>query len=342
MSRDGAAPRLTNVPRTLALVLFVSAAAAQVPRVGDINYYGLRKLTPEKISSEIHLKSGDRLPGSKGDLEQAVADVPGVLLARVEAVCCEGSRVTLFIGVEEKGGPHFALHSPPSGEATLPQDLVDSYHEYLNAVKRAAGKSDTAEDLSTGHPILADPKARGYQEQFARFAAAHLDLLRQVLRDGPEPEQRAIAATVIGYAPNKRDVIADLQFAIEDPDDAVRTNAMHALAAIAVLARKQPKLGITISPTWFVEALHSVVLSDRMEAVRALTILTDQDNRAALDLMRERALPDLVEMARWQTLQYALPPFILVGRIAGLPDARIQELWKSGQRESVIEKALGR
>ena len=41
-------------------------------------------------------------------------------------------------------------------------------------------------------------------------------------------------------------------------------------------------------------------------------------SQAALDLLRERALADLAEMARWPTLRYALPPFLLMGRIAGL------------------------
>ena len=58
--------------------------------------------------------------------------------------------------------------------------------------------------------------------------------------------------------------------------------------------------------------------------------------------MRQRALPDLVEMARWKTLRYALPPFLLVGRIAGLPDQEIHRYWQNGDRQPVIEKALAR
>ncbi len=32
--------------------------------------------------------------------------------------------------------------------------------------------------------------------------------------------------------------------------------------------------------------------------------------------------------------------FLLVGRIAGLPDPAIYQAWKSGEREKVIERAL--
>jgi hypothetical protein len=40
----------------------VSAAGAQTPRVGDINFYGLRKVAAERILSALELKSGDPLP----------------------------------------------------------------------------------------------------------------------------------------------------------------------------------------------------------------------------------------------------------------------------------------
>jgi hypothetical protein len=319
------------VTRALAVLALATAAAAQTPRIAAINFYGLHRIPAEKILGNIKLHAGDHLPASKGDIEEAIERIPGVVTAHVEAACCEGTEAALFIGIEERGAPHFALRSAPSGDAMLPATLADSYHEYLSALGRAAAR---------GNAAAADAQARAYQEQFAAFAATNLQTLRDVLRNSAEPEQRAIAATVLGYYPNKRDVVNDLQYAIDDPDESVRANAMHALTAIAVLARKQPSLEIRIAPTWFVEALHSVVLSDRMESVRALTVLTDKENRAALDLMRARALQDLVEMARWKTLRYALPPFVLVGRIAGLPDAEITSLWEKGQRENAIAKVF--
>jgi hypothetical protein len=47
-------------------------------------------------------------------------------------------------------------------------------------------------------------------------------------------------------------------------------------------------------------------------------------------------------MARWKTLRYALPPFLLIGRVAGLEELEIHQRWTSGQREVVIQKALGK
>ena len=337
------------MPPTLKLLALWSAAfgaCAQAPdarqqvHIGDINFYGLRKTAPDKILSALELKAGATLPPSKGAMEERIEEVSGVVQARVEAVCCAGASVTLFIGVEEKGSPHFDYRTAPAGNAVLPQELMDTYHAFLAAVERAAQAGNMAEDLSAGHSMMADPAARALQETLAGFAADHTSLLREVLRSGSEPEERAAAAVVIGYAPQKPAIVNDLQYALQDADDAVRANAVRSLKAVAVLAAKQPDLGIRIQATWFVEMLNSIVLSDRVQSADALVVMTDQGNPAALDSIRERALASLTEMARWNTLRYALPPFLLVGRIAGMPDAEIQRSWEKGDRETVIKKAL--
>ena len=129
---------------------------------------------------------------------------------------------------------------------------------------------------------------------------------------------------------------------MQDPDESVRANAIRSLTAIAVLAAKLPDLGIRISPTWFIELLNSVVLSDRFESAKALLTLTDRPNPSALQQIRERALPALAEMARWKTPRYALPAYLLLGRLAGVPDTEVQQAFEKGDREAVIKKALAR
>jgi hypothetical protein len=193
--------------------------------------------------------------------------------------------------------------------------------------------------MSAGHAIMADPAMRAIQEKFIAFAASRLELLREELRTGSVPEERAVAAMVIGYARRKADVVADLQYAIDDPDAAVRANAIKSLTAIAVLAHQQPGFGIKIVPNWFIEMLNSVVLSDRVQSTKALLVLTDGANPAALDLLRDNALGSLVEMARWKTPGYALPPFLLLERVAGVSDAQAQQDWDKGNRESAVRKA---
>jgi len=334
-------PRVSSFMRKLiALLCLACAAAAQAPRISDINYYGLRKVTAEKIQAVTGLRKGGALTASKGDIEDQIDRIPGVVLVRVEALCCEGSSVALFIGIEERGAPHPAFHSPPAGNAALPQELLDTYGDFLTAVAHAAARGNTTEDLTAGYSMMDDPEARSFQPRFLSFAADHFDWLRDVLRNSADAGQRAVAAAVIGYGADRQQAAGELQYAIGDPDGSVRANAMRALAAIAVYAGKQPDRNIRIAPTWLVEMLHSIVLEDRLQAARALVVLTDSPNAAALDLIRERAAESLKEMARWTTLRYALPPFLLLGRIAGLPDSEIHARWEKGDRESVIEKAL--
>ena len=60
--------------------------------------------------------------------------------------------------------------------------------------------------------------------------------------------------------------------------------------------------------------------------------------RSALAQIRERALDSVVEMARWKTLRYALPAFILAGRMAGMGQKEIEAAWTAGDRDSVLQR----
>jgi hypothetical protein len=75
------------------------------------------------------------------------------------------------------------------------------------------------------------------------------------------------------------------------------------------------------------------------EFTRALQTLTDSRDPLVLDQLRTRALDALIDMARWKTLSHALPAFILLGRVAGMPEPEIQAAWTSGDRDVVIAAA---
>ncbi len=122
----------------------------------------------------------------------------------------------------------------------------------------------------------------------------------------------------------------------------MRANALRALAAVAVLARTDPELGLRVEPTWLIEMLNSIFWSDRYRAACALVNLTEDRNPRILDHIRERALASLIEMARWKALTHALPAFLLLGRVGGLPESEIHEAWERGEREKVIARAAGK
>jgi hypothetical protein len=328
----------------LPLFLFPYFLCAQstisAPRVGVLDYYGLRKITPARIQRVLATKEGDPFPSSKGEVEERIEKIPGVVRSHLEAVCCDGGKTVLFVGIEEKGAPHFEFRSPPTGEARLPGDVVEAYQEFITALEAAVRAGNAAEDLRSGHSLMADPACRLLQLRFAVIAEKQLPALKDVLRNSADEEHRAMAAYIIGYAPKKREVVDDLQQAVQDPSDGVRNNAMRALGAIAILASRDPDLEIRIAPTWFVEMLNSIVWTDRNKAVMALVNLTDSRPEKILSRIRERALPSLVEMARWKSLSHAIGPYTLLGRVAGLSEQQIQDTWTNGDREAVIAKAL--
>jgi hypothetical protein len=320
------------------LVAFVALAPlwGQIPRVATIDLYGARKISRERILKQLKLEEGDRLPASKGDLEERLEELSGVVAAHVEALCCSAGGIELFIGIEEKGAPHFAYHSQPAGSETLPPPVVETYRALVQAMDRAGRRGKLAQDLTQGHALMADPEGRALQEKLRSYAAGQLKFVRNVLRNAADDEQRAIAATVIGYAPDKRQVIDDILYAIQDPDQTVRANAVRSLEALAVLARLKPHLGLAVSPTWLIEMLNSISLSDRQRAAAALVTLTETNAEKTLQQIRERAWDSVLEMARWKSLRNAVPAYVLLGRMAGMSEQDIEKSW-TGDREAAIE-----
>lgn len=318
-----------------------ASPAPTAPTIGIIDYYGLNKVTRDRIQKALGFKEGDLFPASKANVEERLDEIPGVVESHLEAVCCDEGKIVLYVGIEERGAVHFDLREAPEGEVTLAPEITALYRRYFDAFEEAVRRGSTAEDLTHGHSLMADPLVREIQLQFPAIAEAHLGELRNVLRNSADDEQRAIAAFLIGYAPKKDQVAEDLQFALRDADPGVRANAARAIVALAVYARLNADSGIKLEPTWFIEMLNSLSWSDRERALNALQILTDNRDAPMLGQLRNRALPALVEMSRWKTLQHALPAFVLTGRIAGLSEQQIQDAWTRGDRESVIAAAMG-
>jgi hypothetical protein len=318
------------------VLLLPFLAQAQAPRVGIIDFYGLREVQEQKVRGALGVKEGDPLPASKSDVEERLESVAGVVRARLEAVCCDAGKAILYVGIEEKGAPHFDFRTPPTGNDALPKEIVDAYDEFFALVETAIRIGDAGEDISHGHSLAYNSQVRRVQERFLILAEEHEQVLRNVLRNSADETQRAIAAHLLGYAPVKRRVADDLQSAMQDSDDSVRNNAMRALIAFAALAGKDPEQGIRVSPTWFIEMLNSIIWTDRNKAAGALARLTESRDPNVLAQIRERALPSLIDMARWKSLGHALAAFLILGRLAGLPEAEIQAAWSKGEREEVI------
>ncbi len=313
-------------------LLACGLVSAQTPRIAVIDFYGLGKTPESALRTALGVKEGDPLPASKADAEERLQKVGGVTLARIQAVCCEAGGAILFVGIEEKGAPHFDLRPSPAAAVELPQEILDAYQAFLDARDTAARSGESGEDLTRGYALSADPAVRASQERFTSLASSNFAVLRNVLRNSGDAEQRAMAAYVIGYAVDKKTSVDELLYALQDPDDGVRHNAIRSLTALAVYSAKNPEPALRIPPTWLVEMLHSIFWDDRTRAVNLLLTLTETRNPEDLSLIRERGSAQLTEMARWKSLAYALPAFVLLGRTAGLTDEQIQDSWSEGER----------
>lgn len=318
------------------------AAAAQGPTIGIIDFYGLHRVPEAKIRQALGVREGDSLPRSKGGAEEKIDDLPGVVESHLEAVCCDAGRMILYVGIEEKGATHFELRDAPDTDIQLPEEVSTAYHRFLEVSEIASRNGQTKEDLTNGHALSSNPDARAIQQEFIPIVKRYLGELRNVIHNSSDEEQRAIAVYVIAYAQNKRDIADDLQYALKDSDQGVRSNATRSLKGLAVYARLQPDAEVKIEPTWFIEMLNSLSWSDRRQSLEILQILTDKREESTMNQLRDRALPALVEMARWKALSHALPAFVLVGRVAGMSDDQIQAAWAKGDREPVIAAALAK
>jgi hypothetical protein len=309
------------------------------PTIGLVDFYGLHKVSESKVRQVLGAREGDPLPHSKGDTEEKLDAISGVVESHLEAVCCRDGKTILYVGIEERGAPHFEIRDEPDGEDKLPEEITSAYGRLIESLSDAARRGSTQEDLTAGQSRAADPSARAIQDMFPQLAKDHLADLRRVIHNSADEQQRATAVYVIAYAPKKSDVLDDLQYALKDFDAGVRTNATRALVAYAVSARLHPEQDLKVQATWFIEMLNSLSWSDRNRALLALQVLTDENDPLVLDQLRTRAMPALVEMARWKTLEHALPAYVLVGRVAGLSQEQIERSWERGERESVIAAA---
>ena len=332
--------RLGNLRPFLIIFFAVSSLSVAQPRVGMVELYGAKKVTADKVRKAIAISPGDAIPKSKLDLEEQIAAVSGVVRASVSAVCCEEGKAILFVGVQERGTEGFEFRDEPTGTEELPPEIAAAFQDFTVAMAEAVKKGETAEDISKGHSLMQNLAARQLQERFIGLAEMNPAKLEAVIKDSANPEHRAIAAIVLGYFPKKRLVVDTLQLAMRDPDEGVRNNAMRSLSAIAALAEKEPELEIRVQPTWFIEMLRSVVWTDRNKASFTLVNMTEKRDAKLLERIKERAVPELVEMARWKSLPHALPCYILLGRVAGIEEQRLMDEWGAGHREKIIEEAL--
>ena len=303
-----------------------------------VDLYGLRTVPEQQVRTAA---PGDPTPHSVELIRARLLRIPGIAAVDVSAVCCgERGGSVLYVGIREEGTPPLTFRSAPSGEARLPEKIVELGARFDAALIDAVRRGTTAEDASQGYAWSSDSMVRSIQKAFLDVARADFDTLVSVLRTSADSAHRALAGQIIAYATDKPTVVAELLRAIHDPSGGVRNNAARALALLARWAQESPQAGLSIAVDPFVDLLNSLSWTDRNKGVLVLVPLTADRRPALLAELRARALPSLVEMARWSNPGHALGPYIILARMAGVEDAEAFEAWQAGNRETIIERAL--
>jgi hypothetical protein len=322
------------------IALGATAATAQLPPIGSIDVYGARKTTAAQVREALGLEVGDSLSAMAMLMAPGrLADLPGVVSAAIDPVCCEGGKTMLYIGIAEEGGPALELRAPPSGPSRLAADVVQTGEAFAEAHTRAIMRGTVSEDVSQGHSLMSDSLARRIQRRYIELAARDLDSLRNVLRTSGDADHRALAAEILGYAANKQGVVEDLVFAMRDQSADVRNNATRALALIAALGQQRPELGIRVPYEPFIDLLNSIAWTDRNKASLALMQLTESRDAALLTALRSRAFDAIVDIAEWSNPGHAMPGVFMLARIAGIPDAEAFAMYERGEKEKIIDAA---
>jgi hypothetical protein len=318
-------------------------------KIGIVDLYGLNRVSAAQVREALTFKEGDTIlladserPAMVAASEERLSKTPGIARAQITVTCCDQGRVIMFVGVEESGTTAKGFHAAPRGTERLAADIVQSGEEFSTASTRAVERGDTAEDRSEGHALRHDPATRAVQERFVELAKRDLPQLRLVLRSSSDAAQRALAAQVLGYAPDKQAVVEDLVQAMRDPSEGVRNNAMRALVVFAETKPSASRTVPRIPPEPFIDLLSSLAWSDRNKASLALMALSASRDAHLLARLRKDALTPLVEMARWKSAGHAFGAFMILGRIAGYSDDAAHDLWDHGNREKVIEAAIRR
>jgi hypothetical protein len=224
--------------------LFVCVAFGQDTqrRIGEIEFYGRAGLDLDKIQAALPVHEGDAFAASPdvimntvSRVNEAVRRVTGRAPTDVAPVCCDAQgNWMIYIGLPGSSIRSFQYNPAPKGALRLPPEVVELYRQTMNALN-AAVQHGGEEDRSRGYALSIDPPLRAKQFATREYAVHHERLLRRVLEEAQDDEQRIVAAHFLGYARQSNTQIAALVRASRDGNETVRNNATRALGVLVEL-----------------------------------------------------------------------------------------------------------
>lgn len=311
--------------------LFLISSHLLIAQTGIIaapEIYGNRSVPTDQILFALGMREGDTLYDRNADLkelEKRVRQVQGIKQVSLNSVCCnKNGKLLLYVGIGETDSVK-QYRSQPVQHINLPAEMMKSYNDFLTHLDSAVRKGQNGEYDSLPYSLVKYTPVRNEQMKFIKFANQQFEALDNVLKNAADDDQRAAAAQIIAYGDDKKKVVKALLYAIDDPNDVVRNNAIRALGILVGYNNIYPRSGINIPADPFIEMLNSLEWTDRNKASILLFQLTENRDKVILDKLNKMAYSSLLEMAKWKDRGHALFPFLILGRIAGIPDELLFE-----------------
>lgn len=326
----------------VAMSLLAFAAGAQPTRLGTIDFFGYKGLNVAAARAALPFRDGDAFPPanvkSSDDLERQVNERVRQVIGReptdVSFVCCDDRQAWIaYIGLPGESYQPLTWNAAPTGDVRLPIAAVTLQKTADDALMKAIMNGQAAEDDSAGYALSNEPTARKAQLATRDYALQNEPLLLQVLTSSSDGEHRAMAASMLGYGKQSNEQIDALVRASLDPHEGVRNNAIRALG---VMARGKPALAPRIPSAPYIRLLQSGTWLDHNKGLLLLDALTTRRDPEVLAQLRTTALDSLLEMGRWRNKGHAGPALSILGRIAGIEEARLNALLSDGKVEEIL------
>jgi hypothetical protein len=313
----------------LLLMLAIHAHAQdQEIRIGRIEFFGTKGIDLDRVKASLPVRENDKLlfstlPDLIIRLKTSVRESTGHDPTDVNPVCCDThDNWIIYIGLHGSNLESFQYQSPPTGTLKFPPQVVTLYRQTMDLLLESIHAKAT-EDRSQGYALSTYPPLRAKQLAMREYATRNPGLIRRILANSADNEQRTVAAQLLGYAKHDNLQITSLVKASHDSDEGVRNNAVRALG---VLAQSSAPIAKKIPSQKFVTMLNSGTWKDRNKAGYLLGILTINRAPDLLRLLRRRTSYSLIEMARWQELGHAQSARFILGRIAGIEENQLEKM----------------
>ena len=303
--------------------------------IGIVDFYGYGGLDPANLRAVLPFHEGDPLPSDKlsARARDALQRFSGRPAVEVSSPVLGSEHWTVYIGLADPAAPPILYNSHPTSDLALPPMALKLFRQMDKDLFAAVKRGAVDEDDSTGYTLTNDAATRQDQSKLHEWARANTAVLYRVLEQSRHIDQRLRAAEALGYAEHSSEQVAALVRAAFDDDAGVRNAAIRALN---VLCRLGAEVTRQIPAARFIPLLYSLHWTDRNKSSWLLDMLTAARDPALLEALHDRAVPPLREMLRWKDKGHAMPAAMILGRIAGLPDAETGALLDAGDTAAIV------